>query len=99
LIVCKTFQRKESQMPAMPSNASASSAIPGLAAVAAKANTGGKEAGHATADDGSPDPFSAHFQRLLGKQAEGQNQAESQTHQANSDTPVETLAQIGRAHV
>lgn len=74
-------------MPAMPPTASA---IPGLAALAAKANTGGKETGPATVDQGSPDPFSSHFQRLLGKQAGGQSQAETQTNQASPGTPGET---------
>lgn len=74
-------------MPAMPPTATA---IPGLAAIAAKASTGGKETGPATAvDDGSPDRFSAHFQRLIGKQAGGQNQAETQAKQADPGTPGE----------
>lgn len=82
-------------MPAMPPNASATSAMSGLAAVAAKANSGGKEAGRAAVDDGSTDRFSAHFQRLLGKQTDGQSQAETQANLANpGETPVPELAAL-----
>lgn len=76
-------------MPAMPPSASA---IPGLAALAAKANSGGKETGPAAVDHDSTDRFSAHFQRLLGKQAGGQPPAEAQTSQPNPGTPGETVA-------
>jgi flagellar hook-length control protein FliK len=66
--------------------------MPGLTAVAARANSGGKETGPAAVDvdDGSPDRFAAHFQRLIGQQAGGRNHAETQARQANPGTPGET---------
>jgi flagellar hook-length control protein FliK len=63
-----------------------------LAALAAKANIGGKETGPAAVDHDSNDRFSAHFQRLLGKQAGGQPPAEAQTSQPNPGMPGEAVA-------
>lgn len=76
----------------MPAMSPSASPIPGLAALAAKANTGGKESGPAAVDQDSADRFSAHFQRLLGKQADGQNPAEAQSGQANPGTHGEPVA-------
>jgi flagellar hook-length control protein FliK len=52
-------------MPALPPTASA---IPGLAAVAAKVLSSGNDMDAATLQTNGPDLFAAHFQRLLGKQ-------------------------------
>lgn len=52
-------------MPAMPSSANAASVIAGLPALAARPSTAGKET-DAAVEDGGPDQFSTHFQRLLG---------------------------------
>lgn len=76
-------------MPVMPPSASA---ITGLAALAAKANIGGKETGPAAVDHDNNDRFSAHFQRLLGKQAGGQLPTEAQTSQPNPGTLGEAVA-------
>lgn len=54
-------------MPAMPPSATPS-AIPGLAAIAAKLGAGGKTADTAAPESVDFEAFATHFQRLLGQQ-------------------------------